>query len=224
MSYILNIETSTKNCSVSLALNGKTIAHREKAEMGYSHAEFLHVFVDEVLKEAGIQFYDLVAVAVGQGPGSYTGLRIGVSAVKGWCFSLDIPMIAIDSLTILAKQVTIENGIIIPMIDARRMEVYCAIFDAQHSMIHPVEAKIIDENSFQELEEPIYFVGDANEKIAAVLNKKNIFFLNDIVYPSSQTMSALSFEKYNNKEFVDVAYFEPFYLKDFVTTSARITK
>jgi tRNA threonylcarbamoyladenosine biosynthesis protein TsaB len=221
MSYILNIETATKNCSVALAHNGTTIFYKETADQGYSHAEFLHVFVDEILKEAGVAFKDLAAVAVGQGPGSYTGLRIGVSAVKGWCFTLDIPMIAVDSLTILAKKVTIEKGVIIPMIDARRMEVYCSIFNAQHEVIHPIEAKIIDENSFQEIEEPIYFVGDSSEKVAAVLNKKNATFLHDIVYPSAQTMSSLSFEKFKNKDFVDVAYFEPFYLKDFVVTASK---
>jgi tRNA threonylcarbamoyladenosine biosynthesis protein TsaB len=221
MPYILNIETATKNCSVSLALNGKTISYREKAEQGYSHAEFLHQYVNEVLKEAQIQFNDLAAVAVGQGPGSYTGLRIGVSAVKGWCFSLDIPMIAIDSLTILAKKVIVDKGVIIPMIDARRMEVYCSVLDAQYNSIQPIEAKIIDENSFNEIQETIYFVGDCNEKVAAILTNKNTVYLNDIMYPSAQTMSELSFEKFTKKEFVDVAYFEPFYLKDFVATTPK---
>ena len=128
MPYILNIETATKNCSVALAKEGKTILCKEIAEEGYSHAERLHVFIEEVIEEAGITFKDLAAIAVSQGPGSYTGLRIGVSAAKGLCYALDIPLIAVDTLKTLASQVKISSGLIIPMIDARRMEVYSAIF------------------------------------------------------------------------------------------------
>ena len=123
LEYILNIETATKNCSVSLANGGKTILCKEIAEEGYSHAERLHVFIEEIIKEAGISLNDLSAVAVSQGPGSYTGLRIGVSAAKGLCFALGIPLIAVDTLQVLALQVKVTDGLIIPMIDARRMEV-----------------------------------------------------------------------------------------------------
>ena len=128
MPYILNIETATKNCSVALAKDGKTILCKEIAEEGYSHAERLHVFIDEIIKEVGITFQELSAIAVSQGPGSYTGLRIGVSAAKGLCFALDIPLIAVDTLQVLASQAKVSNGLIIPMLDARRMEVYSAIF------------------------------------------------------------------------------------------------
>ena len=131
MNYILNIETATKNCSVSLAKEGKTILCKEIAEEGYSHAERLHVFIEDLVQEAGIHFKDIQAIAVSQGPGSYTGLRIGVSAAKGLCYALNVPLIAVDTLQVLASQVQVEDGLIIPMIDARRMEVYSAIFDVK---------------------------------------------------------------------------------------------
>jgi tRNA threonylcarbamoyladenosine biosynthesis protein TsaB len=131
MIYILNIETSTKNCSVSIAQNGENIAIKEMANEGYSHAEFLHVFIEKLLEENGLKTKDLHAIAVSQGPGSYTGLRIGVSAAKGLCFAVDIPLIAVETLTVLAHQVNVANGLIIPMIDARRMEVYCAIYNSK---------------------------------------------------------------------------------------------
>ena len=129
MNYILNIETATKNCSVALAKEGKTIFCKEIAEEGYSHAERLHVFIEEIIKEAGISLNDLSAVAVSQGPGSYTGLRIGVSAAKGLCFALDIPLISIHTLKAMATAISIEEGVKIPLLDARRMEVYTAFYD-----------------------------------------------------------------------------------------------
>jgi len=221
LSYILNIETATKNCSVALAKEGKTILYKEIAEEGYSHAERLHVFIEEIIKEAGITFQDLIAIAVSQGPGSYTGLRIGVSAAKGFCFALDIPLIAVDTLQILASQATISNGLIIPMIDARRMEVYSAIFNPKFEKIREVQSEIITENSFEELQETLYFVGDCAEKCKTVLTKENFIFLDEIKYPSSKEMSALSFEKYKKNETVYVAYFEPYYLKDFMITTSK---
>ena len=147
MPIILNIETATKNCSVALAKEGKTIAYKEIAEQNFSHAEKLHVFIEELLAENQLQFSDLSAIAVSQGPGSYTGLRIGVSSAKGFCYALNIPMIAIDTLQLLAKQIHIEEGIIIPMIDARRMEVFTAFYDKNHNKIRNTQAAIIDENS-----------------------------------------------------------------------------
>ena len=129
MGYILNIETATKNCSVSIAKNGETILYKQIAEQGYSHAEKLHIFIEELLSEARISSKDLIAIAVSQGPGSYTGLRIGVSAAKGLCYALEIPLISIDTLLVLANQVKQTDGLIVPMIDARRMEVYSAIFN-----------------------------------------------------------------------------------------------
>ncbi len=221
MSYILNIETATKNCSVSLAKDGVTILCKEIAEEGYSHAERLHVFIEEIFKESGCNLKDLSAVAVSQGPGSYTGLRIGVSAAKGLCFALDIPLIAIDTLETLASQVKINEGLIIPMIDARRMEVYSAIFDSKLEKKREVQAQIIDENSFNELQDDLYFVGDCAVKCKNVLNKSNHFFLETLIFPSANEMSFLSFEKFKINDIVDVAYFEPYYLKDFMVTTPK---
>ncbi len=221
MDYILNIETSTKNCSVSIAKEGKTIICKEIAEEGYSHAERLHVFIEASLKEAGIVYKDLSAIAVSKGPGSYTGLRIGVSAAKGLCFALGLPLIAVDTLKVLASQATISGGYIVPMIDARRMEVYSSIFTADFEQVRNVEAEIISENSFENFEETLYFVGDCAEKCEAVLIKEKFVFLEKIKYPSANEMSVLSYEKYKKRETVDVAYFEPFYLKDFLITTPK---
>ena len=216
MTYILNIETATKNCSVSLAKDGKTILTKEIAEQGYSHAEKLHVFMEEILNETGISARDLKAIAVSKGPGSYTGLRIGVSSAKGLCYALGIPLISVSTLQVLAKQVVIENGFIVPMIDARRMEVYSAIFNKNHQNIKEVQAEVLTDNSYAEFDDPIYFIGDCQEKCHTVLTKPNFIFLPEIVFPSSKEMSQLSFEKFTNNDFEDVAYFEPFYLKDFL--------
>ena len=212
--YILNIETATKNCSVTLAKNGETISFREIAEEGYSHAERLHVFIDEVIAESKLTFQDLSAIAVSQGPGSYTGLRIGVSSAKGLCYALNIPLIAIDTLQSLAAQIKIDNGIIIPMIDARRMEVFSATFDKDFNTIKPVAAEIITKESYQEQE--IHFLGDGAPKCKEFLHKDNFIFHDDIIYPSAKQMSLLSFEKHKKSDTVDVAYFEPLYVKDFM--------
>lgn len=216
--YILNIETATKNCSVSIAENGSTILCKEIAEQGYSHAEKLHVFIEEILKECHLDATELSAIAISQGPGSYTGLRIGVSAAKGLCYALDIPLIAIDTLESLARQVKETDGFIVPMIDARRMEVYSAIFNSNHEKTREVQAEIITEESFNAIEGKVYFVGDCNEKCKTVLTKENFIFLDNIIYPSAKEMSAISFDKYKKSDTVDVAYFEPFYLKDFFLT------
>ncbi|OXA96245.1 tRNA (adenosine(37)-N6)-threonylcarbamoyltransferase complex dimerization subunit type 1 TsaB [Flavobacterium hercynium] len=220
MSLILNIETSTKNCSVAIAKNGETVLCREIAEEGYSHAEKLHVFIEEIMAEAGVSFTELTAIAVGQGPGSYTGLRIGVSAAKGLCFALDIPLIAIDTLQTLASQAKVADGKIIPMLDARRMEVYSEIFDAQLQVERGIEAEIISEDSFKDISETVYFVGDCAEKGKTVLTKDNFVFLEEIKYPSAREMSKISFDKYQKSDTVDVAYFEPYYLKDFMMTTS----
>ncbi|KAF2082939.1 tRNA (adenosine(37)-N6)-threonylcarbamoyltransferase complex dimerization subunit type 1 TsaB [Flavobacterium sharifuzzamanii] len=216
MSFILNIETATKNCSVSIAKDGQTIVCNELADEGYSHAEKLHVFIEEVIGKAGISAQDLKAVAVSQGPGSYTGLRIGVSAAKGLCYALNIPLIAVDTLQTLASQAGVTDGKIIPMLDARRMEVYSAIFNSDLTLERAIKAEIIDENSFQEYTDKLYFVGDCADKCKAILTKDNFVFLENIKYPSAQAMSKISFDKYQKSDTVDVAYFEPYYLKDFM--------
>ncbi len=216
--YILNIETATKNCSVSLSKEGETILCKEVSDQGYSHAEKLHVFIEEILKESDVNIQEIKAVTVSKGPGSYTGLRIGVSTAKGLCYALGIPLISVDTLQVLAKQVSVENGLIVPMLDARRMEVYSAVFDANHNKIKEVQAEILTENSYAEVTEPVYFVGDCQEKCKTVLTKDDFIFLPEIVFPSANEMSQLSYEKFLKNDFEDVAYFEPFYLKDFKLT------
>jgi tRNA threonylcarbamoyladenosine biosynthesis protein TsaB len=219
LSFILNIETATKNCSVSIAKDGHTIVCSELADEGYSHAEKLHVFIEEVIAKAGISAQDLKAVAVSQGPGSYTGLRIGVSAAKGLCYALNIPLIAVDTMQTLASQAGVTDGKIIPMLDARRMEVYSAVFNSDLTLERAIKAEIIDENSFQEYTDKLYFIGDCADKCKPVLTKDNFVFLENVKYPSAQAMSKISFDKYQKSDTVDVAYFEPYYLKDFMITA-----
>ena len=221
MIYILHIETSTKNCSVALAKNGQLIQCKEIAEEGFSHAEKLHVFIEEILQENQINFKDLSAIAVSQGPGSYTGLRIGVSAVKGLCYALQLPMIAIDTLEILARQLSVDSGIIIPMLDARRMECYTSIFDATYTKMREVQSEIIDENLYAELEGNIHLIGDGASKCKEVLKDFKFVYHNQIVFPSAKEMVDVAFEKYQKSDMVDVAYFEPFYLKDFMMTTEK---
>jgi tRNA threonylcarbamoyladenosine biosynthesis protein TsaB len=201
---------------VSLAKDGQTILCKEIAEQGYSHAERLHVFIEEILKETNVKIQELHAVAVSKGPGSYTGLRIGVSTAKGLCYALGIPLIAVDTLQVLAHQVSVDNGIIVPMLDARRMEVYSAIFDKNHDNIKAVQAEVLTEDSYSEFTETLYFIGDCQEKCQTVLTQPNFKFIPEIVFPSASQMSQLSYEKFNQNDFEDVAYFEPFYLKDFL--------
>ncbi len=219
MALILNIETATKNCSVSIADSGKIIALKEINEGGYTHAENLHPFIEAVLKEAKLNINQIDAVAVSKGPGSYTGLRIGVSAAKGICFAIDKPLISIDTLQVLAAQLNIENGFMIPMIDARRMEVYAAVYNHQHILVRKIMAEIIDETSFINYLDTakVYFLGDGTEKCQSIIQHPNAIFLAN-TFPSATQMGVLSEEKYHQNTFEDVAYFEPFYLKDFVTT------
>lgn len=216
MPIILNIETATKNCSVALAKDGKTIVCKELATENFSHAEKLHVFIEQILVESNVQFSELNAIAVSQGPGSYTGLRIGVSSAKGFSYALNIPLIAVDTLQLIANQINIDKGIILPMIDARRMEVFSAMYDSNYNQIRATQAEIIDESSFQEISETIHLVGDGIGKFTNTLTDEKFVFHNEVVYPSANEMSALSFERFQNDDFVDVAYFEPFYLKDFL--------
>lgn len=215
---ILHIETSTKNCSVSISRNGEMLALCEEFDQNYGHSEKLHQFVNWALEGAEISLNELDAVCVSKGPGSYTGLRIGVSAAKGFCFGLDIPLISLNSLEVLAQS-QVGNGdfdLIIPMIDARRMEVYTANFDGKGNMTSEIEAKILDENSFQEFaDKKVVFVGDAVEKSKSVLDLPGAVFLEGI-HPSGKFMIELAEKKFTQKEFEDVGYFEPFYLKEFV--------
>ena len=222
MATILNLETATTNCSVSIAQDGKTIALREDNSPKYSHAEKLHLFIEACLQEAGLKTADLDAVAVSKGPGSYTGLRIGISAAKGLCYALDIPLISIATLNSMAHSIKVDEGFIIPLIDARRMEVYAAVFDHKHNELKTTWAEIVDENSFHEFVEnkPVYLIGNGVEKCKGVLKSKWINFDPGII-PSASTMSALSFRLYEKGQFENTAYFEPFYLKDFIVTRPK---
>lgn len=216
MALLLNIETATRNCSVSLARDGKTIVCKEIAEQNFSHAEKLHVFIEDICNDAKVALNELDAIAVSQGPGSYTGLRIGVSAAKGFCYALSIPLIAIDTLLLLAKKVEIHEGVIIPMIDARRMEAYTAVFNSNYEKVRATDAEIIDSDSYKNIDGPIHLIGDGAMKFQSILTDAKFKFYPEIEFPSANEMSTLSFNKYKNEDFVDVAYFEPFYLKDFV--------
>lgn len=223
MSLILNIETTTKNCSVSLADKGQLLAIRELNDGQYSHAEKLHVFIDEALKELNKSIQELDAIAVSKGPGSFTGLRIGVSTAKGLCFSLDKPLISISTLHALASTISVEQNVfIVPLLDARRMEVYSAIFDNTYNQLREIQAEVIDEQSFNTIlnKDKVYFLGDGAEKCKTIIKHKNAIFLNGH-FPSSKQMAKLSYDKYKKNDIEDVAYFEPFYLKDFLVTKSK---
>ncbi|GAB1857879.1 tRNA (adenosine(37)-N6)-threonylcarbamoyltransferase complex dimerization subunit type 1 TsaB [Flavobacteriaceae bacterium MHTCC 0001] len=222
MAIILSLETATTNCSVSLSKEGETIALKEDSRNGYSHAEKLHVFINEVLEEVNVSRSKIDAIAVSKGPGSYTGLRIGVSAAKGLCFALNKPLISLSTLEVLAHQVGIDDGIIIPMLDARRMEVYSAIFDASYHQIRETQAQILDETSFEAYLEKnkVYFIGSGVEKTKGIINHSNAVFIEKKL-PSAKEMSALVFDKYKISDIEDVAYFEPYYLKDFIAIKPK---
>jgi len=207
---------------VSLSKDGKTIVIKEDYNNNYSHAERLHVYIDDVLKEASVAFKDLSAIAISKGPGSYTGLRIGVSAAKGLCFALDKPLISIATLEALAHQVSCEEGVVVAMLDARRMEVYSAVFDSNHNQIRETEAQIIDEESFSSYLEQgkVYFIGNGVEKTKTAINHPNAVFIEGKL-PSANEMSLLAYKKFKTSEFEDVAYFEPYYLKDFVALKPK---
>ena len=222
LTYILNIETATKNCSVSISKNGETIALKETNTGNYSHAEKLHEFINDVSKIAKINLSDLNAVAVSKGPGSYTGLRIGVSSAKGLCFALNIPLISVNTLESLATSISKKSGFIIPLLDARRMEVYTSVFEFSGKQLKKVSAVIIDESSFNEFlsKEKVYFLGDGAEKCKQFIKHENAVFIDD-KFPSANEMSKLGYDKYKKNDIEDVAYFEPFYLKDFIAIKAK---
>lgn len=223
---ILCLETATPSCSVALVHNGEVLACEEDPK-GQNHSEKITLFIDSVMKKAGISYDQLDAVAVSMGPGSYTGLRIGVSTAKGICYAVSKPLIAVETLEAMAYggKVVISserserrNLLLIPAIDARRMEVYAAIFDENVNKIKDTEAVIIDGNSFADLKKDhhLYLFGDGADKCAEIFaNDDKITVIKDF-YCSAKYMNTIAQQKFNNSEFVDVAYFEPFYLKDFV--------
>lgn len=220
MCIILNIETSSKNCSVSISENGKIIGLKEQSFDEYSHSKSLHVFIDEIFKQTKLSPRKLSAVAISEGPGSYTGLRIGVSAAKGICVALNLPLIAIDTMQILARKIECAEGYIISAMDARRDEIYYSVFKSNNCKI-PIkvgktDSMIIKSNSFSNYFESsiVNFVGNCNEKINKFLNHDNIIF-SDFMLPSANEMGIISFSSFKKGEFEDVSDFQPKYLKEF---------
>lgn len=222
MSKILCIETATTNCSVAL-FDGDTLSGlREQNDGGFSHSEKLHLFIGEVLAQAGISPRGLDGIAVSKGPGSYTGLRIGISSAKGLAYALDIPLVSVGTLEImaLAAMGRTDAHYLVPMLDARRMEVYTAVYDRSLAPVEPVNAKIMEADSFSSLAssgKTACFFGDGMEKSRPLLTAANFSFLED-VFPSARFMGEKVRQAFEAGEYEDTAYFEPYYLKDFVGT------
>ena len=216
MSYILNIETSTTNCSVSLSCENRLIDCIESDSPNYSHSENLHVFIDEIMSKNKLSFTQLDACSISRGPGSYTGLRIGLSAAKGLCFGLDIPLISISSLKIIANSVNYD-GLIIATMDARRDEVYSCVFDGELNIIQDEKPEIITNTSFLELTEKnkVLIIGDGQIKCKKLINNNKLTYNSEILRPSSKNMYNLAYDKFRKNDFEDIAYFEPKYLKEF---------
>ncbi len=217
MAHILCIETASTNCSVALSVNGSVTAFKEDNNTNYSHAERLHSYIEDVLDAGNLTKDQLDAVSVSMGPGSYTGLRIGISAAKGLCFSLDIPLLAIPTLESLAHRVEAENtGLIVSMLDARRMEVYASVFSSEMTEIRSTMAEILDENSFLKYLEQgeVTFIGSGAAKFQEICHHPNARFVDAL--PSAKELAMLSEVKFQKKDIEDVAYFEPYYLKDFI--------
>lgn len=229
MSRILQIETATTVCSVALATDGVITAFKQVDQRNV-HAEVITLYIEELINTAGLKYTDLDAIAISCGPGSYTGLRIGVSTAKGLCYALDKPLIAIETLEAMAngviadKSLSIDENILLcPMIDARRMEVYTALFDGSGNRIKDTVAEIVDEQSFSDYlsTHKIIFFGDGAEKCQAVLgNNPNAQFLNGFTN-SATHLTKQAAERFVIRDFVDVVYFEPFYLKEFLVTTKK---
>jgi tRNA threonylcarbamoyladenosine biosynthesis protein TsaB len=216
VAILLNLETSTHNCSVCVSQNGKVLALVEESAVGYIHAEKLHPFITKALAIAEVAVNQLDAISVSNGPGSYTGLRIGVSAAKGLCYALNIPLIAINTTEVLAHAVidATPNTMIISVLDARRDEVYYQRFSALGTPQTQVAALVLSTESFAELAgNPVVVVGDAADKTARIISLK-VHAMQQ--WPSAANLAALAEGKYQNQQFADLAYHEPFYLKDFI--------
>jgi tRNA threonylcarbamoyladenosine biosynthesis protein TsaB len=233
MSCILCLETATSVCSVAVAIDGDVLSFKE-SDILNSHASLLTPFIEDVLREAGLALDRLDAVAVSKGPGSYTGLRIGVSTAKGLCYALDRPLIAVGTLEAMAagmaarikniNTMAAEKCLLCPMIDARRMEVYDALYDLENNRVRETKAEIIDGQSFAEFfrDHAIYFFGDNAAKCKPYLaHRPNAVFIDDFL-PSARHLAGPAEERYRKKMFEDIAYFEPFYLKDFIPGKPKV--
>lgn len=220
MSFLLAIETTTKNCSVAIFDNEVLLYLKEHRSDKYLHSEQLILFIEEVLQISDINLKELNAIALSKGPGSYTGLRIGTSTAKGLCYSLDIPLVSISTLQAMAFSVSskykTKYKYYCPMIDARRSEVYAAVYDQNNNQMREIKADIVDGYTYSEfLEFPVLFFGDGALKTRPLINNVNASFQEDI-FPSAKNLGVLASNKFKRKEFEDVAYFEPYYLKDFI--------
>lgn len=239
MSLILVLETATPVCSVALARNGELLSLSESTAPN-AHAGVITSFIENLFREAALSYSDLDAVAVSKGPGSYTGLRIGVATAKGLCYALDKPLLAIPTLEAMASGMLRDEGrgakdegrgtkaavglLYCPMIDARRMEVYCALYDEHLREVRPTEAVIVNEHSFEELQnnQPILFAGNGAAKCKETLSgSPNALFL-DHFRPSARFLTGLAEERFRKTQFEDLAYFEPFYLKDFIAGIPKV--
>ncbi len=221
MPIILNIETSSTNCSVSLSNNNKLIDCLEKDSPNYSHSQKLHSFISELMEKNNISFKDLDAVAVGIGPGSYTGLRIGLSAAKGICYALDIPLISVSSLENMVSNIQFE-GVIISTIDARRDEVYSCIFDKDKKVLREELPEIINSKSYinYSKKDKVLIVGNGQKKCKEIIDFNNNFNWNiNIQKPSASNMGDIAYKKFELNDFEDIAYCEPKYLKEFKTNN-----
>tara|TARA_B100000780_G_scaffold261434_1_gene213871 strand:+ start:848 stop:1546 length:699 start_codon:yes stop_codon:yes gene_type:complete len=222
MALILTLDTATKSCSLALSENGIVLESIDYNEGNFSHSEKLHLFIEDLCTKAKKKLSDLDAITVSKGPGSYTGLRIGVSSAKGLCYGLDIPLISVETLEVLCRTYVLENKVnttdlLIPMLDARRMEVYTAVFDTKFLKIKDTEALILEPNSYEKFVKMTHchFIGDGAEKSKDLYQGENTSF-SPTTFPSARAIAELVEQKFQNKDFEDVAYFEPYYLKDFV--------
>lgn len=225
MACILNIETSTDVCSVAVSQDG-AIIWSDEDRTGPNHAVKLGTFVDEALSFSDNHAIPLDAVAVSCGPGSYTGLRIGVSMAKGICYGRNVPLIAVHTLPLMTVPVLLyheleEDALLCPMLDARRMEVYASLYDRSLKEIRPIHADIVDQDTYKKyLDRPVYFFGNGAAKCMETINHPNAHLIPDIV-PLAKYMLPLAEKRFLNEQFEDVAYFTPFYLKDFVAKAPK---
>ncbi len=230
MKYILIIETSDKANSIAICdSNGKLINYKDEISDNFTHIELLHVSIDKLFNECGIAFSDLCAIAVSSGPGSYTGLRIGISSAKGYAYALDIPLISLPTLELLANGMIDhideknENIILIPTIDARRMEVYMQMFDYQIHAITEPSAEIINELYFSKfLKDKIYYWGGSGAEKLSDFFPDNHKLVHQVQYPLARYGVSIAIDKYNTHQYEDIAYFEPFYLKEFIPGKPRV--
>lgn len=225
MIKILSIETSTTVCSVCISVDGVPLVY-QKMFLEKSHSSLLTVIIDQLMKQVDLSMNDLDAIAVSKGPGSYTGLRIGVSTAKGLCYALDKPLIAVNTLLAMAHEINQVNHsklLLCPMIDARRMEVYTAIFNHKLNQIEATNAKVLDGDSFQGTLEQgqALFFGNGADKFKEFRSEEANIVLIENISPSASSIGSLAFDAYQRNEFEDLAYFEPYYLKDFIATKPK---